>query len=63
MRHAWGVAVLLLLAACEAAPSHDDPLPRPKFGGDDVKDYLMPLNAAEPPWRDLVRHTTLPLPG
>jgi len=63
MRTAWGIAALLLLAACEATPSHDNPSPRPRFGGDDVKDHQMPLTAAEPPWRDLVRHTVLPLPG
>src|SRR5262245_9007770 len=63
MRTAWGIIALLLLAACEATPSHDNPSPRPKFGGDDVKDHLLPLTAAEPPWRDLVRHTVLPLPG
>ena len=63
MKHAWGIAALLLLAACEATSSHDSPRPRPSFGGDDVKDHLMPLTAAEPPWRDLVRHTVVPLPG
>src|SRR5258706_10969218 len=63
MNHSGGLAALLLLAAGEAARSQKDPPKRPTFGGDDVKDHVMPLSSAEPPWRDLVRHTTLPLPG
>ncbi len=63
MRHAWGIAVILLLAACRTAPSSREPAPRPPMGQDDVKDHLMPLSAAEPPWRDLVRHTAIPIPG
>jgi len=57
------IAVLLLLAGCAPIPNPDDPAPRPRFGGADVKDHVLPLNAAEPPWRDLIRHTVLPLPG
>jgi Tol biopolymer transport system component len=56
-------ALVLLLAGCAPIPNPDDPPPRPSFGGSDVKDHVLPLNAAEPPWRDLVRHTTLQLPG
>jgi len=63
MKLSRGIIALLLLAACETTPSHDNPPPRPRFGGDDVKDHQMPLTAAEPPWRDLVRHTLLPFPG
>src|SRR5262245_44299503 len=63
MRNAWGIAALLLLAACEDFETARGEGKRPTFGGDDVKDHAMPLSAAEPPWRDLVRHTILPLPG
>jgi TolB protein len=63
MRHAWGIAALLLLGACEDFQSRDEPPKRPVFGDEDVKDHGLPPNAAEPPWRDLVRHTVLPLPG
>jgi len=63
MRHSWGIAALLLLAACEDFDTHGETSRRPAFVDEDVKDHAMPLNAAEPPWRDLVRHTTLPLPG
>lgn len=62
MRHAWGVVLIFVLGACQDLQNSKDPARRPAFGGDDVKDHVMPPNAAEPPWRDLVRHTTLPLP-
>jgi TolB protein len=59
------VSILLsLLVACQPAPPPArDPQARPPMGGEDVKDHTMPLNAAEPPWRDLIRHTEIPLPG
>jgi hypothetical protein len=63
MKHAWGIPIVLLLAACTSAPPERDPKTRPPMGGGDVKDHVMPLNAAEPPWRDLIRHTVLPPPG
>jgi Tol biopolymer transport system component len=63
MKHAWGIPIVLILAACTSAPPERDPKARPPMGGDDVKDHVMPLNAAEPPWRDLIRHTVLPPPG
>jgi TolB protein len=63
MRRIWGIAALLLLGACQDFDSGSEGVRRPPLGGDDVKDHAMPLSAAEPPWRDLVRHTNLPLPG
>jgi len=63
MSHSWGIALLLLRAACEDFDTRVEAPRRPPFGDEDVKDHAMPLNAAEPPWRDLVRHTSLPLPG
>src|SRR5436190_18587718 len=64
MKLAWALTGLLALAACAGSPPPErDPQARPAMGGDDVKDHTMPLNAAEPPWRDIIRHTVLPLPG
>ena len=63
MKHAWGIPLILALAACYTPPPERDPNARPPMGGDDVKDHVMPLNAAEPPWRDIIRHTVLPPPG
>src|SRR4026207_1268011 len=62
MKLSRGIIALLLLAACEATPTRDNPPPRPRFGGDDVKDHQMPLTAGGPPWGDLARHTVPPLP-
>jgi Tol biopolymer transport system component len=64
MKLSWGIPLILALAACQGSPpAEKDPKARPPMGGDDVKDHTMPLNAAEPPWRDIIRHTVLPLPG
>ncbi|HLY74246.1 MAG TPA: hypothetical protein VKU80_09020, partial [Planctomycetota bacterium] len=63
MKHTWGISIVLALAACQSPPPERDPGARPPMGGDDVKDHAMPPNAAEPPWRDIIRHTVLPLPG
>src|SRR5688500_865571 len=61
MRHSWGIAAFLLVAGCQDFDTRETK--RSPLGVEDVKDHAMPLTAAEPPWRDLVRHTTLPLPG
>jgi Tol biopolymer transport system component len=64
MRQFWGISAALLLASCGSIPPERPPTPsHAPLGGDDVRDHAMPLSAAEPPWRDLVRHTILPLPG
>lgn len=66
MMRSWALALVLTVAAaaCQGSPPPEkDPKARPPMGGDDVKDHTMPLNAAEPPWRDIIRHTVLPLPG
>lgn len=64
MKLSWAMTGLLALVACQGSPPPErDPQARPAMGGDDVKDHTMPLNAAEPPWRDIIRHTVLPMPG
>lgn len=65
-----GIALLLLLAGCMpgSRPVPQEPGPRtaakpPGAAVDDLRDNAIGPNAAEPPWRDLIRHTALPTPA
>lgn len=70
MKTFLGIAGLLLLAVgcmpMDGAKS-DGPAPAdrkpPAWTVDDLRDNPIGTNAAEPPWRDLIRHTTIPAPG
>ncbi len=49
--------VATILAACGSPP------PAASWGPDDLRDNPIAANAAEPPWRDLARHTSVHAPG
>jgi Tol biopolymer transport system component len=58
MKTSWAAILAIVLAACELPP-----LEPPARGIDDLRDNAIAANAAEPPWRDLSRHTSLTAPG
>lgn len=64
-----GIAVLLLfLTGCMpgsrlSTPASSDERKPPSWSVDDLRDNAIGPNAAEPPWRDLTRHTSIPAPG
>jgi Tol biopolymer transport system component len=62
MGKTWGIAGLLLcLAACAPASRNDEK--RADASTEELRDNAIAANAAEPPWRHLVRHTDLASPG
>lgn len=67
MKTSW--ALLLLLAGCSPMSGGSSSTaarssPAEKGGGpEDLRDNAIAANAAEPPWRDLARHTMIPAPG
>jgi Tol biopolymer transport system component len=65
MKHACGIALLLSLAACQSAFEKPNPATaKPvRLEQEEIRDNVLPPSAAEPPWRDLVRHTRFPLPS
>jgi Tol biopolymer transport system component len=64
MKTLLALAGMLGLAACLApSGSRPDPARNPAVGPDDLRDNAIGANAAEPPWRDLMGHTTLQPPG
>ena len=69
MRTSRGIALLVFVAGCmpggignPTAPGSGERRP-PPWGVDDLRDNAIGTNAAEPPWRDLIRHTMIPAPG
>ena len=50
--------ILLLLAGC-ARQATEPALQAPVWAHDDLRDNAIGVNAAEPPWHDLIRHTNL----
>lgn len=60
MRLLPGTAALLCLAACMHRPEQAGPPTEGPVA--DLRDIPIGPNAAEPPWRDLVRHTALAAP-
>jgi Tol biopolymer transport system component len=64
----WAAAALLALSACLVHPTSEgrpaargarSPLDAPERSIADLRDNPIPPLSAEPPWRDLVRHTRL----
>jgi TolB protein len=69
MKKSRGIALLLLIAGCmpggisaPVAPESNERRP-PPLAVDDLRDNAIGANAAEPPWRDLIRHTAISSPG
>ncbi len=62
MRFRFSFAPLLLLVGCEALVGKPTPQPA-DLRPDDLRDNAIPAGAAEPAWRDLMRHTAIPEPG
>src|SRR6186713_1247468 len=62
MKTFWAACLALGLAACAPTSSTSD---GPRAGGtpEDLRDLPIAANAAEPPWRDLARHTSITPPG
>jgi Tol biopolymer transport system component len=58
MKTSWAALLAIGLAACASPPPK-----APSWGPDDLRDNAIAANAAEPPWRDLARHTMVFAPG
>lgn len=60
MRSAWGFALLLATGCALGSPSAKPATaPRPDLAVDDLRDNAIGPAAAEPPWLDLLRHTSI----
>lgn len=69
MKPSRGIALILFVSGCmpggigtPVVPESTEGKP-PFLAVDDVRDNAIGTNAAEPPWRDLIRHTALQAPG
>jgi TolB protein len=58
MKRTWGFLIAASLAACESAPPE-----HLRLDPNDLRDNPIGANASEPPWHDLIRHTTLHPPA
>lgn len=63
MKRIPGIAAILVLSACCIPGPDGEPATGPDAGPDVLRDGVIGPAAAEPPWRDLIRHTNIPAPG
>jgi len=69
MTKTWGISTLLLAASCirpigtSGEPAPSAPQTAAASTPEDLRDNPIAAAAAEPPWRDLVRHTTVSAPS